>query len=128
METANIKDFWTYCKEYIKNNVYNHVGCSVYACDFGFDLTLEINTDGCLSDLIYSGQDGAIQYLHKWWFEASEFYKYAKFEFGETHNPFEDTGGVSRLHGCFRRKLFNLSHGVGRRKLERRNRDNRGYC
>lgn len=93
MRTANIKDFWTYCKEYIKNNVYDYVGCSFYACDFGFDLTHEINTNGCLSDLIYSGQDGALQYLHKWWHEAADFYKYEKFEFGETRNPFEDTGG-----------------------------------
>ena len=93
METANIKDFWTYCKEYIKDNVYDYIGYSGYACDFGYDLTHEINTNGCLSDLIYSGQDGAAQYLHKWWHEAAEFYKYEKFEFGETRNPLEDTGG-----------------------------------
>lgn len=92
METANIQDFWTYCREYIKNNVYNYVGCSVYACDFGFEITEEINMNGCLSDLIYSGRNRVIQYLHRWWWEASKYHEYATFNYGEARNPFEDTG------------------------------------
>jgi hypothetical protein len=82
-----MKDFITYCKDYIIDNLPEHEGRLVYTCDLGYDLTEGPNADGTLT---YSSYE-AKEYLREWWDEADDYYEYERNNFGTGgHNPFAD--------------------------------------
>lgn len=82
-----MKDFITYCKQYIYDNIDDYRGQNVYPCDFGFELTEGPNCNGTLT---YSREE-AKNYLREWWDEASDYFEYEKDNFGTGgHNPFEN--------------------------------------
>ena len=82
-----MEDFVTYCKNYIADNIDEHEGENVYLCDFGFELTEGPNMDGTLT---YSTAK-AMDYLAEWRWDAADYWKYEKDNFGENlHNPFDN--------------------------------------
>ena len=82
-----MKDFIDYCKDYVIDHIDEHIGRDVYLSDFGFELTEDPNCNGTLT---YSTHD-AMEYLREWWWEAGEYWKYEKDNFGTNiHNPFEN--------------------------------------
>lgn len=82
-----MKQFITYCKQYIYDHIDEYRGQKVYPCDLGFTLTEGPNCDGTLT---YSTTD-AKDYLREWWDEAADYYDYERANFGTGgHNPFEN--------------------------------------
>lgn len=80
-----MKDFITYCKDYIIDNLPEHEGRLVYPGDLGYYLTEGPNADGTLT---YSSYE-AKEYLREWWDEADDYYEYERNNFGTGgHNPF----------------------------------------
>lgn len=87
MENEKIMGFVEYCKNYILETLEEYEGQDVYACDLGYTLTERMNADGSFT---YSTAL-AIDYLREWWYEASDYWEYEKFNFGENHhNPFDN--------------------------------------
>lgn len=81
-----MKDFITYCKEYIAENLPEHEGNKEYLCDLGYSVTDGPNMDGTLT---YNRAE-AQEYLKEWWNEAADYFDYEKDNFGTTQNPFEN--------------------------------------
>lgn len=82
-----MKEFITYCKQYIYDHIDDYRGQKVYPCDLGFTLTEGPNCDGTLT---YSTAT-AKEYLKEWWDEAGDYYDYERANFGTGgHNPFEN--------------------------------------
>ena len=80
-----MKDFITYCKDYIIDNLPEHEGRLIYPGDLGYDLMEGPNADGTLT---YSSYE-AKEYLREWWDEADDYYEYERNNFGKGgHNPF----------------------------------------
>ena len=81
------ENFDVYCKDFIKNHIEDHLGRTVYACDFASDITMGINVDGSATYSTYKAKE----YLKTWWDEAADYFQYEKDNFGENHhNPFEN--------------------------------------
>ena len=84
---SNIKGFTTFCKNFIIDNLPDYEGETYYACDLGSYITEGINCDGSFT---YSRAE-AMDYLREWWDEASEYWDYESFNFGEHYyNPFDN--------------------------------------
>ena len=82
-----IKSFVDYCKEYVADTINEYEGQNVYGCDLGYTLT---ETPNCNGTLTYSTAE-AREYLQEWFYEAGEYFKYEKANFGQNfHNPFEN--------------------------------------
>ena len=82
-----IKGFIPFCKEKILSELENYDGQTVYACDLGITLTEDINANGTFT---YS-RELAKEYLKEWWNDASDYWDYEKWSFGENqHNPFDN--------------------------------------
>ena len=82
-----MKEFITYCKQYIYDHIDDYRGQKVYPCDLGFTLTEDPNCNGTLT---YKRAE-AIEYLKEWWDEAADYFDYEKDNFGgAVHNPFEN--------------------------------------
>lgn len=82
-----MKEFITYCKQYIYDHIDDYRGQKVYPCDLGFTLTEGPNMDGTLTFSTAEAKD----YLREWWDEASDYYEYERDNFGTGgHNPFEN--------------------------------------
>lgn len=82
-----MKEFITYCKQYIYDHIDDYRGQKVYPCDLGFTLTEGPNCDGTLTFSTAEAKD----YLREWWDEASDYYEYERDNFGTGgHNPFEN--------------------------------------
>lgn len=82
-----IKEFIPFCKEFINEQLDNYEGTSHYACDLGITLTEGMNADGTFT---YS-RELAKDYLKEWWDDASAYWDYEKWNFGEhMHNPFDN--------------------------------------
>lgn len=82
-----IKPFIPFCKEFIKEQLDKYEGETHYSCDLGLILTETINADGTFT---YS-RELAKDYLKEWWDDASDYWDYEKFCFGENlHNPFDN--------------------------------------
>ena len=82
-----MKEFITYCKQYIYDHIDDYRGQKVYPCDLGFTLTEDPNCNGTLT---YNRAE-AIEYLKEWWDEAADYFDYEKDNFGgAVHNPFEN--------------------------------------
>lgn len=82
-----MEQFDVYCKDFIKNHIEDHLGRTVYACDFASDITMGINVDGSATYSTYLAKE----YLKEWWDEAADYFSYEKDNFGEVlHNPFEN--------------------------------------
>lgn len=81
------ESFNDYLITFIKSELPEHEGRSVYACDLGNEITYAINCDGTAT---YSTYD-AKQYIREWWDEAGEYWEYENWHFGEhLHNPFDE--------------------------------------
>lgn len=93
--TTETRETYTeYCKNYIKENIYNHEGANVYACDLGDTLTEGINIDGSATYSTYEAKE----YIKAWFDDAAMVHDYMQFNFGEIFiNPFEEP---ERFH-CF---------------------------
>lgn len=101
-----IQNFTDYCKEQIEKRLPEMAGRSVYMCDLAYELMEEPNVNGTLT---YSTHD-AIEYIRGWWYDAADYFDYAKSNFGEVKNPFENPkaymvcmvieGVRSLLSGC----------------------------
>lgn len=82
-----MKAFNDYCKEMIMDELRDRKGETHYACDLGLGITEYANYDGTLT---YSTAE-AKEYIREWWDEASDYWEYEKFNFGENfHNPFDN--------------------------------------
>lgn len=82
-----IKSFVDYCKEYVADHINEYEGQMVYGCDLSYTLTAGPNSDGTLT----YWTETAKEYLQEWFWEAGEYFKYEKANFGENlHNPFEN--------------------------------------
>lgn len=80
-------EFNDFCKEQIKNNLPEWIGQDVYMCDLGLELTQEMNCNGTFT----FSRTEAMDYLREWWNDASDYWEYEKFSFGEHfHNPFDN--------------------------------------
>lgn len=87
MTTTQILDFNEFCKETIIDNLPEYVGQDVYMCDLGMQLTEDMNCSGTFTYSPALAKD----YLREWWDDATEYWDYEKFNFGEHfHNPFEN--------------------------------------
>lgn len=84
-----METFIDYCKNYATEHLELRIGQKVYPEDLGFDLTEGPNMDGSLT---YS-RKAAEEYLREWWEDAADYFDYAKSQFGEVMNPFEDPEG-----------------------------------
>lgn len=85
-----MKEFITYCKQYIYDHIDDYRGQKVYPCDLGFTLTEGPNCNGTLTFSTAEAKD----YLREWWDEASDYYEYERDNFGTGgHNPFENPEG-----------------------------------
>ena len=85
--TKELMNFDDYCKNYIIENLEDYIGTVCYMCELGYTITEGINANRTAT---YSTHE-AMQYIQKWWYEASAYWNYEKFEFGENmHNPFEN--------------------------------------
>lgn len=81
------EDFDVYCKDFIKNHIEDHLGQTVYACDFASEITMGINVDGSATYSTYEAKE----YLKEWWDEAADYYQYEEDNIGEHRwNPFEN--------------------------------------
>lgn len=80
------KDFETYCKEFIIDNIEEYENQTVYACDLAYTLAEGINADGTAT---YNRAE-AIAYICEWWYDASDYSDYEKDNFGERSNPFKN--------------------------------------
>lgn len=81
-----MKDFITYCKQYIYDNLPEHEGRLVYLCDLGYTITEGPNCDGTLT----FNREEALEYLKEWWREAADYFQFEKDNFGTPRNPFEN--------------------------------------
>jgi len=79
-----MKSFIDYCKDYIEEHLVYFEDMDVYLSDLALDLTYGPNMDGSLT---YDRSE-AIEYLREWWFDAADYYDYARSELGDTRNPF----------------------------------------
>lgn len=87
MANENIVNFVRFCKDKIIDELPNYEGQQHYACDLFDYLTEDINANGTFT---YS-TELAKDYLKEWWDDASDYWEYEKFNFGENyHNPFEN--------------------------------------
>lgn len=79
--------FNDFCKVQIKDKLPEYIGREVYMCDLGIELTEGMNCDGTFT---YNRKE-AMDYLREWWDDASDYWEYEKFNFGEHfHNPFDN--------------------------------------
>lgn len=82
-----MENFNDFCKQQIKDKLPEYVGSCVYMCDLGSKLTEGMNCNGTFT----FSRNEAIDYLHEWWDEASEYWEYEEPSFGgHYHNPFDD--------------------------------------
>lgn len=81
-----MKNFSEFCKDYLFEQLSEHEGRDVYACDMAFILCEYANCDGTMT---YSRAE-AIDYLREWWDDAAEYSEYEQMNFGERSNPFEN--------------------------------------
>lgn len=81
-----MKEFFTYCKDYVLDNLDGYKGQKVYLCDLGSTLTMGPNMDGTLT---FSRAD-ALDYLKEWWVDAADYFDYERVEFGRNTNPFDN--------------------------------------
>ena len=82
-----MEKFADYVKDFIKNTLPEYEGCTVCACDLGWNITESINADGTAT---YNRHE-AMEYLKEWWWDVADAYEYQKFNYGEVlHNPFEN--------------------------------------
>lgn len=81
-----MKDFITYCKDYLREHIDGYQGQSHYLCDFGYVLTDGPNADGSLT---YS-RSLAMDWLKEWWKEAADYFDYERVQFGQNTNPFDN--------------------------------------
>ena len=92
MNINDIPNFVRFCKNKINEELDNYAGTTVYACDLGITLTEDINANGSFT---YS-RELAKEYLKEWWDDASDYWNYEKWNFGENyHNPFDDPEGYT---------------------------------
>lgn len=87
--TNKIKDFNTFCKEYVidKLNDWKGWNPSYYCCDTAYKITEEPNVNGTFT---FSRAE-AMDYIKEWWDDAAEYWDYEKNNFGEHfHNPFDE--------------------------------------
>ena len=79
--------FNDYLINFIKSELPEHEGRSVYACDLGNEITNGINCDGTATYSTYEAK----QYIREWCDEAGEYWEYENWNFGEhLHNPFDE--------------------------------------
>lgn len=89
-----MREYEEYVKDFIKDELQNNSGRTVYGCDLGYAITEGINVDGSAT---YSTEK-AKQYIKHWWDEAAEVYEYQKENYGEClQNPFEEP---EKFHVC----------------------------
>ena len=81
-----METFIDYCKDYIEEYLPQYEGQKVYLCDLGFTITEGPNCDGTLT----CSTKLALDYLAEWRYDASDYFDYAKSNFGEVQNPFEN--------------------------------------
>lgn len=75
-------EFNDFCKEQIKNKLPEWVGCEVYMCVLGQELTQGMNCNS---------RKDVLDYLREWWDDASDYWEFEKIFFGEhSYNPFEN--------------------------------------
>lgn len=83
------KNYVNYCKAHAIKELEYMKGWdkTVYACDLGYELTYEINTNGSATFSTYAAKE----YIRFWWDEAGDVIEYQKFNYGKIlHNPFEE--------------------------------------
>lgn len=78
---TNFNDF---CKNYICEKLDEMEGVNVYACDLAYTLAESDNINGTMT---YSTKT-AIDYIHEWWYDCSDYSDYEQNNFGERSNPF----------------------------------------
>lgn len=81
-----METFFEHCRDFILEQLPEFEGNDVYACDLPMELTQGMNCDGTFT---YSTKK-AIELIHEWWDDCSDFSDYEKFEFGERSNPFDN--------------------------------------
>ena len=87
MNGHDIPNFIRFCKDKIINELKNYAGSEHNACGLGYILTEDINADGTFT---YS-RELAKDYIKEWWNDASDYWDYEQWSFGEhTHNPFDN--------------------------------------
>jgi hypothetical protein len=76
-----MKDFVTYCKDYIKDNIEALEDSDVYGSELALSICEDDNANGTMT---YSTKE-AEQYIKEWWDDCTEFYEYAVFNFGDDY-------------------------------------------
>lgn len=86
---AKTRESYTeYCKNHIKENIYNYEGLYVYGADLADTLTEGINVDGSATYNRYEAKE----YIKAWFDEAGMVCEFIKFNYGTECliNPFDE--------------------------------------
>lgn len=85
-ESDLLESYEEYCKDFIKNELYNHEGSAYYVCDLGNTLTEYINMDRSATYSCYKAEE----YIKYWWDDAGDILQYYYENTGICVNPFDE--------------------------------------
>lgn len=85
-ESDLLESYEEYCKDFIKNELYNHEGSAYYVCDLGNTLTEYINMDRSATYSRYKAEE----YITYWWNDAGDVLQYYYENTGICVNPFDE--------------------------------------
>ena len=85
-ESDLLESYEEYCKDFIKNELYNREGSAYYVCDLGNTLTEYINMDRSATYSRYKAEE----YIKYWWNDAGDVLQYYYENTGVCVNPFDE--------------------------------------